>query len=154
MILAFPTYILIYYKKFDCQVFNLTFIKIKVMNKERIEWEIARLIKEDNGSITHFSYSENELRVITFNPIKNESFLLKEVTTENVEQALSDILKWLQQKKSDRNSYTVNWTKKGEHKMYNSYFCCSSVREVIDTFYYDKNEQDYIIYEIKQNPIS
>jgi hypothetical protein len=55
------------------------------------------------------------------------------------------------------DSFTVNWSKKenGTLGSYNtSYFYCHDITEVISKFFAGKSVRDYVIYEIKLNPIS
>jgi len=126
------------------------------MEKKKIELEsrISEIIKMDNKCHAHFEYNKSNITITTFNPIKNETFLLLNIPCSNEVEGLEKALIWVKEHSREEVSHTVIWTKRGEASTYKSYFYASNMRKVIDKFYHDKNELDYIIYEIKVNPIS
>lgn len=127
-----------------------------------LEDKIARLIKAENKTV-HFDYEWIEIKKIakvsayTFNANTGETFLLKSETGEDQIEALTKILSYVEANKETMNSFTVNWSKKenGTLGKYNtSYFYCHDITEVISKFFAGKSVKDYVIYEIKLNPIS
>lgn len=126
-----------------------------------LEADISNMIKSDNGCHTHFEYNrsniDNTLKsisVVTYNPIKNEEFLLLNLPCEDVVEGLTEVYNWVKYHTKQENSYTVNWSKAGEGKMYHSYFHAKNMRAALDKFYHGKKEHEYFIYDIKLNPIS
>jgi len=55
---------------------------------------------------------------------------------------------------SPYSSYTIEWFNKSENKMNNSSFYGRNIEEVLQKFYYGKSRNNYIIYNIRLNPIS
>lgn len=112
------------------------------------------------------------IKAITYNPQNDEEFLLTKISADSHEECLEIILKELIDNNS-LSSFTVVWSKKGDqdsvqedehtkvnnkeddYKSYTSYFTGKDVREVIEKFYACKeNPNDYVIYEIKMNPMA
>lgn len=128
-----------------------------------LESEIFDFIKKDNGCTTHFEYNRStidnslkSIRVTTFNPKKQETFLLIEIPCVELIDGLKQVNNWIKTHSiSDQEfSHTVLWAKKGESSHYKSYFYATNARKALDKFFYDKSESEYIIYEVKINPIS
>jgi len=125
-----------------------------------LEDKITRLIKSENKTI-HFDYefidSVAKVSAYTFNPNTGETFLLKESKGVSSLEALQKIYDYVEASKETMNSFTVNWTKLENVKLgcYNtSYFYCHDITEVISKFFAGKSIKDYVIYEIKLNPIA
>jgi hypothetical protein len=142
-----------------------------------LEDKITRLIKPENKTI-HFDYKWIDppssilgqladisfemtkiakVSAYTFNPNTGETFLLKEESSKTPLEALQKICDYVESNKENMDSFTVNWSKKenGTLGSYNtSYFYCHDITEVISKFFAGKSVKDYVIYEIKLNPIS
>lgn len=131
-----------------------------------LEYQIRQSVKYDNGCEVSFEYDKSpfrflfgnkiQVRAFTFNPSKKETFLLKEVTCTSVEEGLKKILNYVEKGKKDYNSFTVKWYKKGSGsaKREASYFYCKSVKDAILKFYFNKDEDEYIVESVDTNPIA
>lgn len=133
-------------------------------NKQMLlESEIFDFIKKDNGCSTHFEYNRSQIdnslksiRVTTHNPKKQETFLLIEVPCDDAIDGLLKVNSWIKTHNisNEEFSHTVLWTKKGESSTYKSHFYATNARKALDKFFYDKSESEYVIYEVKINPIA
>jgi hypothetical protein len=134
----------------------------------QLEHDISSFITKDNGATVHFEYevlslfkeaspikSSATVTVLayTVNPSNKEIFLLKSATSQTKEGALEEILEYVKSQKG-MSSFTVKWSKSGISKMETSYFYCHDVTDVVKKFFAKKNLADYIVYEIKLNPIA
>lgn len=126
-----------------------------------LEAEILEEVRKTNPKHTvQFSYSDpHELKVSTFNPMRSEFFTLATVSSKiSKEDALQNVLNYIKTHREEYNSFTVVWAKKitgaEDTKPAPSVFYCNSIRQVLDKFFDGKDEDMYIIYEIKMNPIS
>ena len=139
-----------------------------------IEGEITETIRKTNGCLTHFEYVfENvgnnptninvsygsktvlNICVYTQNPNTKEIFLLKKVSTNNDKiSGLEEILKYVKEHKKNNDSYSIHWSRKPSTHMNISYFYCRDVYEALEKFSYNKNKDDYTIYDVKMNPMS
>jgi hypothetical protein len=128
-----------------------------------LENAISEYIREDNGCSVHFEYNTSNvdnslksIRAITFNPKKNESFLLMEIACSDKESGLLSIWEWVKSHSSNKgcSSFTIIWSKRGEPGTYKSYFYSENARKAINKFFFDKDENEYIVYEVVMNPIS
>lgn len=135
-------------------------IKDEVSLKEmRIMSEISRIISKDNGNTTHPVWDEDEdgkmtLHLFTYNDRNNQTFLLKSTKGNSKAGALTKALNYLNQELGEENSYTVIWRSKDRKKQEESYFSGKDVWEVLEKFYFGKEREDIIIFEIKLSPIS
>jgi hypothetical protein len=129
--------------------------------KQDLEKQIIDLINKDNSNRcdAEFVYSPGdnngiELFVITHNPIHKTPFLFSKSWGTTEENALVNLIQQLNHpKKKEENTFTVTWEKIGESTQ-NSYFVGNNIYEVLDKFYHGKNPKEYIIFNIKLNPIS
>jgi len=126
-----------------------------------LEHEIAAFITKDNGATVHFKYEEthnhkHRVSAYTVNNSNKEMFLLKSVETYLPKDALDDILTYVKSLKG-MSSFTVKWNKNlcpSDLPIQTSYFYCHDITDVVNKFFSDKNIADYVVYEIKLNPIS
>jgi len=98
-----------------------------------------------------------KVSAFTLNSVTKETFLLKEVTCETHLECFNKILDYVEHTKESMNSFTVHWSKKenGTLGSYNtSYFYCHHILEVMDKFFANKDVKDYVIYDVKLNPLS
>jgi hypothetical protein len=137
----------------------------------KLEHDIASFIGTDNGCTVHFKYekdfsknlgvvtSDNDYDQIvsayTVNPKSGETFLLIKKTAKTQETALKKILEYVKNQKG-LSSFTVLWAKKGEAStsMNTSYFYCHDVLDVVEKFFAGKDSVNYVVYEIKLNPVA
>ena len=142
-----------------------------------LEDRISRIVYEDNKRTVHFDYKTLEYEVTidriesgqpqfrpvnkkqvfayTYNPDNGETFILKISTSDTFESALKDILRYVENHKKSMNSFTVLWGKKGgTTKIEKSYFYCEDAMEAMTKFFTGKDKSEYIIYEVKLNPIA
>ncbi len=124
----------------------------------QLEHEISSFINKDNNATVHFEYRVESFASVTasaftLNSTSKEVFLLKTVRTQSKELALEEILEYVKNQKG-LNSFTVKWAKAGTIQIETSYFYCHDVTDVIKKFFAKKDVVDYVIYEIKLNPIA
>lgn len=132
----------------------------------KLEHDISTFINKDNGATVHFEYeygwieskSETHIEahtanVYTHNIKTGETFLLKSSYSITKEKALEQILEYVKTMHG-LSSFTVKWKKAGDNDVYTSYFYCHDVTDVVKKFFTGKDVIDYIIYEIKLNPLS
>jgi len=135
-----------------------------------LETQIRQSVQFESGCDVSFEYSHQsridkffkwafpflpiKVSAFTFNPLKKETFLLKEVECKTPEEGLRQILDWIDKGKKNQNSYTVTWVKRntGSSKREVSYFYCKTIKDAILKFYFNKDENDYIVDSVVQNP--
>ena len=125
-----------------------------------LEHEISELIRNGrSGCHASFRYSRQGSKVraklLTWNPKHKSTFLVKEIETDSVIQALKQLLKYVKDKiRDDEKPYTVKWHLKDsdDPKLITSHFYATEIYDLLQKFYYDKNHDDYQIIEIKLNP--
>jgi hypothetical protein len=130
--------------------------------KEDLEKQIIDLIEKDNSNRcdVEFVYAPGnhngiDLFVITHNPIHKTAFLFSKDWGLTEENALENLIKELHHpnKKKEEFTFTVTWEKVGSTTQ-NSYFSGTDMYDVLDKFYHGKNPKEYVIFNVKLNPIS
>ncbi len=112
-----------------------------------------------NKCTVDFVYSPSEhqgmdLYVITHNPVHKSNFLFSKTWGVSEFEALQKCVNNLgKPDKSSENNYTVTWEKVGGTTQ-NSYFTGQDVYDVLNKFYFQKIKEEYIIFNIKLNPVS
>jgi len=142
------------------------------IQKKALERKIYNVIKSDNGCETYVefevmetmnkgditnsivSHTYLEARAITYNPIKQESFLLVKVIAENEMDGLRKVLDYILTHRSFNYSHTLTWSNKKDGVTKTSYFYAKDAMEALEKFYHDKDRGNYIVYNVKLNPIS
>lgn len=102
-------------------------------------------------------YTKAEVSAFTTNNTTKETFLLKSVIGDTHVECLQKILDFLETESQKMSTFTVNWAKKenGQLGAYNtSYFTCHDIVEVTNKFFLGKSVRDYVIYNVKLNPIA
>lgn len=105
----------------------------------------------------NFIFKQAEVVAFTTNKTTGEKFLLKSSLGETHAEALQKILDFVNKSKNTFQTFTVHWTKieNGNLGSYNtSFFYCHDMLEVVNKFFVGKSPKDYVIYDIKLNPIS
>jgi len=132
-------------------------------SKIALEDEISRAIMSENGCTAHFNYEttfpnklgdkpDRKVTVLTYNNQKQTTFLLKEVVTKTDEEGLEEVLKYVKCHKEDFDSFSVIWSKKGQSgKTQKSDFYCRDIYEALSKFSFDKEKDEYVVYEVKMN---
>lgn len=149
-------------------------------DRNHLEHLFIELFEQDNVDkcSVHFEYSVNQktvggknpatsfqktanfyiLKVTTYNPKKNISFLLLEVEAETEIEAINlayQVLWKMRSGNDDYQSYTIEWCKSGENVTNKSYFCAKNPMQVLTKFYSEFEKYDSIVfYSLRVNPVS
>ncbi|MGD1844012.1 MAG: hypothetical protein ACFB10_01300 [Salibacteraceae bacterium] len=132
--------------------------------KNDIHVEIAMLQKqiEDRldleGKKLVFDFEERKgkvhLDLITVNPVHRQSFLLHSVTDKDKLSALRTMLGYLTTEDEKENSYTVQWTLKGEGQLHTSYFRSKNITGALEKLFYNRDRSSIIVFSVSMNPIA
>ena len=149
------------------------------INKYLLEKQISDIINKDNGCTAHFIWDLKpcfrnnpegslELKVVTLNPVHSTHFLLHKVVKTvypdtNIDKTtcdlLNDVIKVLLEKNKDQLlHYAVGWRDTSHtstrFKTITSYFSGNSFKEIIEKFFFEKDERNIIIDSIQLLPDS
>jgi hypothetical protein len=123
----------------------------------KIQREIESYLSLDSSQMI-FDYQENtsgiRLDVITVNPRHNQSFLFHTVTGYDKIDALKQMLQYVMVQRDKKNSYTIQWSVKGENELHTSYFRAKDIREAIDKLHYGRDPNGLTIFSVVLNPIA
>lgn len=112
------------------------------MPLENLVWEFS-----ESGGVTR-------LDLITVNPIHRQSFLFHTAQGFSKLDALYDMLKYAKNYKEIDQSYTIQWSLKGEGELHTSYFRAGNIFDALKKFSYGRDINSTVIFSITLNPIS
>lgn len=128
--------------------------------------EIARLQKEigdhigigPDSLVFNFEQDHKDKRtklfLITINPRHNQSFLFEATEGSDKLDALEQMLDYVRNYKERTDSYTIQWSARGENSLQTSYFRAKNVLEALDKLFYDRDPNSIIVFSVILNPIS
>lgn len=123
----------------------------------KIQKEIENYLSLGSTSII-FDYQPSgsgvRLDVITVNPRHNQSFLFHSVEGYNKIDALNSMLDYVKVFRDKKNSYTIQWSVKGETELHTSYFRAKDIPEAIDKLHYGRDPNGVTIFSVVLNPLS
>lgn len=124
----------------------------------RIQKSIAEILGMLQENLV-FNYIEKQetvaLELITINPIHEQSFLLHTIKGLDKLEALNKMQEYVEQKYESESSYTIQWMdKEGDNKLHTSYFRGHNIYEILDKFYYGREQNSYKIFSINLNPVA
>lgn len=95
-----------------------------------------------------------KLDLITINPKHDQSFLLYSLIGVDKQDALRKLRDYIINHYENENSFTVQWMESGENQLHTSYFRAGNMYEVLDKFFYGRDQTQHKIFSIVLNPIS
>ncbi len=123
----------------------------------KIQKDIEKYLSLGNTSII-FDYQEANgslrLDVITVNPRHNQSFLFHSVEGFNKIDVLRKMQEYVKIFREKNNSYTIQWSVKGDNELHTSYFRAKDIPEAIDKLYYGRDPNSVTIFSVVLNPIA
>jgi len=120
----------------------------------QIEYNIKKLIQNDNDCSTHFEYSKGQfggqsvtkLTLITYNPSHKKHFLLHSLEAQTRLMAVKAMYKHiftLKQTLASKDSpfllYSIEWFDKKTNEKRKSSFYGSSIQDILMKFYYKRD---------------
>jgi hypothetical protein len=91
---------------------------------------------------------------VTVNPRHNQSFLFQSVEGYDKKDCLKKMLSYIKTSRDKENSYTIQWSIKGERELHTSYFRARDIQEAIDKLIYGRDPNALNIFSVVLNPIS
>lgn len=134
------------------------------MSLDKQNLEIAKIQKEIENYLSLgstqmiFDYKENNgnirLDVITVNPRHHQSFLFHSTEGYDKIDVLKQMLEYVRTFREKKNSYTIQWSVKGEDELHTSYFRAKDIPEAIDKLHYGRDPNGITIFSVVLNPIA
>jgi len=134
------------------------------MNLEQESVKIARLQREIEAYLSLgettllFDFQDYDrtvrLNLITVNPRHRQSFLFHWVEGRDRLDCMEQMFDYIQTHRDKRNSYTIQWTAKGENELHTSYFRAKDIPEALEKLQFGRDPNSLIIFSVVLNPIS
>lgn len=119
--------------------------------------EIESYLSLGNTSVI-FDFDEigsaMRVHVITINPRHNQSFLFHSIDGHDKLDGLKKMLDYVKTYKERENSYTLQWTLKGQNELNTSYFRAKDIPEALNKLFYGRDPNSVTIFSVVLNPIS
>ncbi|MEO1417373.1 MAG: hypothetical protein AAFW00_18955 [Bacteroidota bacterium] len=134
-------------------------MKFKDLNIEvaRLQKEISRRLDLSLDKLI-FDYGEENqeiiLNLITLNPKHEQSFLYHTAKGKDKVEVLEHMLEYVERTHRKVNTYTVQWTKRGEADLHTSYFRAKNMYDVLDKFFHGREKDAYVIFSLTMNPVA
>jgi len=129
----------------------------KNIEQAQLQGEIGKYIGLGQNSLV-FQFEEASggilLRLITINPMHNQSFLFHSCTGETRTEALKVMLEYVKSYKEADSSFTIQWNLKGENILHTSYFRAKNILGALDKLYFDRDPNSITVFSVMMNPIS
>lgn len=111
---------------------------------------------EEQNILFEFSDKENKTRleIFTINPKHKQSFLFHTTEGRDKIEALEEMLDYVKKSRLQRNSYTIQWSLKGEEKLHTSYFRAKNIMEALDKFHHGRDINSVTVFSVVLNPIA
>ena len=111
---------------------------------------------EESNILFEFKESNNKviLEVITINAKHKQSFLFHTVQGRDKIEALEEMMTYVDQAKSQYNSYTIQWSLNGEDKLHTSYFRAKNIMDSLEKFYHKRDLNSVNVFSVVLNPIA
>lgn len=111
---------------------------------------------EEQNILLEFSDKENKTRleIFTINPKHKQSFLFHTSEGRDKIEALEAMLDYVKKSRLQRNSYTIQWSLKGEEKLHTSYFRAKNIMEALDKFHHGRDVNSVTVFSVVLNPIA
>ncbi len=123
--------------------------------------ELQQQIKADidideNNILFEFAEVDGKTRleIITVNPKHKQSFLFHTTEGRDKIEALEEMLNYVKKSRLKKNSYTIQWSLKGEEKLHTSYFRAAHVMEALKKFYHGRDMNSVTVFSVVLNPIA
>lgn len=127
------------------------------VNIAKLQKDIAQKLGLSTENVI-FDFSSidgvTKLDLITINPRHEQSFLYHTEKGIDKVETLEKMLKYVLINNKEKNHYTVQWTKNGESELHTSYFRAKNIYEALDKFYYNRELNTYVIFNITLNPVA
>ena len=132
-------------------------------SKYQIEYNIRKLIQNDNNCSAHFEYESNYTKVkvhlVTYNPAHKTHFLLHTTEAESNLEALKkmydhvfNLKNTLKEKNSPYFLYSIEWYSRKEGKSQTSSFYGSDIQDILRKFYYKRDFEDLTLLKMSLLP--
>lgn len=122
-----------------------------------VQKQIESYLALDSANVI-FDYSEigdqTRVDVITVNPKHRQSFLFTQTLGNDRLEALRKALDYVTTYKEKENSYTIQWSLRGDNELHTSYFRSRNIPEAIDKLLYGREPNSIEIYSVVLNPIA
>src|SRR5688572_28977223 len=119
-----------------------------------LQTEIGRYIGLGQNSLL-FNFEERGtgvfLRLITANPIHNQSFLFHTTEGGSKVDALRAMLEYVKNYKDEESSYTIQWSIMGENQLNTSYFRAKNILGALDKLYYERDPNGITVFSVMLN---
>ena len=105
-----------------------------------------------------FEFSDKEgqtqLEVITINPNHKQSFLYHTELGSDKINVLELMLDYVKKTRLQRNTYTIQWSLKGEDTLHTSYFRAKNIMSALNKFYHGREMDTVTVFSTVLNPIA
>lgn len=124
---------------------------------ENLRREIEGYFNADLTTLD-FDFIQNEDQVIlhlfTISAKHKQRFLFYSVSGKTKIEALVAMLAYVREESKFENTYTIQWSVKGENALHTSYFRAADIFQALDKFSFGIDKNSMLVFSVTLNPIS
>lgn len=123
----------------------------------KLQNDIARFLGMDSSGLV-FEFSEEQghtlLHLFTINSKHQQRFLFHASAGHTKMEALVEMLQYVKEFRRSENSYTIQWSLKGENSLHTSYFRAKDIFQALEKFSFGRDRNTMVVFSITLNPLS
>jgi len=123
----------------------------------RLQNDIASFLGMETGNLV-FEFSEEAgrtlLHLFTINSKHQQRFLFHSSVGYTKMEALVEMLQYVKEFRRTENSYTIQWSLKGDNSLHTSYFRAKDIFQALEKFSFGRDRNTMVVFSITLNPLS
>lgn len=104
--------------------------------------------------VFHQDASTVVLNLFTISAKHHQKFLFHTSVGGTHIEALVNMLEYVREARNFENSYTIQWSIKGDNALHTSYFRAIDVFQALEKFSFGRDKDSMLVFSITLNPIS
>ncbi len=124
---------------------------------EKLRKEIEGYFNIDPSNL-EFIFNEDKsgvvLNLFTISSKHHQKFLFHSAIGGTHIEALVNMLEYVRDARNFENSYTIQWSIKGDNALHTSYFRAKDIFQALEKFSFGRDKNSMLVFSVTLNPIS
>lgn len=124
---------------------------------EKLRKEIEGYLHLDPSNLEFVFTEDNSgvvLNLFTISAKHHQKFLFHSATGGTNIEALVNMLEYVRNARNFENSYTIQWSIKGDNALHTSYFRAVDIFQALEKFSFGRDKNTMLVFSVTLNPIS
>jgi|SRR5690606_10203984 len=124
---------------------------------EKLRKEIEGYFNIDPSNL-EFVFNKDKngvvLNLFTISSKHHQKFLFHSTNGGTHIEALVNMLEYVRDARNFENSYTIQWSVKGDNALHTSYFRAKDIFQALEKFSFGRDKDSMLVFSVTLNPIS